>query len=302
VADGVLVIDKPDGLTSHDVVAVVRRLLGERRIGHTGTLDPMATGVLALVCGRATKLASLLSGEEKSYRAEVRFGVTTDSYDITGLETSRSNQVPDLLVLLDLLRQLQGDYLQPPPPVSAKKIHGQRAYALARAGTPVQPAPVPVKVSALTLIDYNHGIATVEVSASAGFYVRALAHTAGELAGTGACLQQLRRIRSGGFPIEDAVTLDGLQAEPESALACLTPMGMLLPHLPSATVNEEGLVRVGHGRDITPEHTSGAWPDLPEQVGSIQQWVRLLGHDGNLIALAVPVGTGSSLHPAVVLR
>jgi len=302
-ADGVLIVDKPEGLTSHDVVAVARRLFGEKRIGHTGTLDPMATGVLALACGRATRLVSLLAGKEKAYRAEILFGVTTDSYDITGLETSRSGQHPAPDALAAALDQLRGSYLQPPPPVSAKKIQGQRAYALARAGTPVQPEPVPVTVSALTLVDYDHGIATVDVTGSAGFYVRAFAHSLGELTGTGACLQSLRRTRTGAFGLADAVTLDALQAEPGSAWAYLVPMNALLPELPAFTVNEEGLTRLGHGRDLAPAHASGPWAEIPGpgHLGDQPHTVRILGTGGDLLALAVPATTPGFLHPSVVL-
>lgn len=305
-ADGVLVIDKPEGPTSHDVVAIVRRTLGEKRIGHTGTLDPMATGVLALACGRATRLVSLLAGTEKTYRAEILFGVTTDSYDVTGLETSRTDQRPTAEALAAALDQLRGDYLQPPPPVSAKKIHGQRAYALARAGTPVQPEPVPVRVSALTLVGYDHGVATVDVTGSSGFYVRSLAHTAGELVGTGACLQALRRTRTGTFAIEDAVTLEALQAEPGSAWAYLIPLRALLPELPAVTVTEEGQIRLGHGRDLAPEHCTGPWPILsPTPAGAAAPTatprVRVLTPDGDLAALAEPAQTPGFLHPAVVL-
>lgn len=303
-ADGVLVIDKPEGLTSHDVVAIVRRTLGEKRIGHTGTLDPMATGVLALLCGRATRLASLLGGTEKTYRAQILFGVTTDSYDVTGLETTRTDEHPTREALVQALDQLRGSYLQPPPPVSAKKIQGQRAYALARAGTPIQPESVPVTVSALTLVDYDHGVATVDVTGSSGFYVRALAHSAGQLVGTGACLQALRRTRSGSFDIADAVTLEALQAEPESAWAYLVPMRALLPHLPSATVNDEGLTRLSHGRDLAAEHLAGPFPAPPPAPAdpAAETWVRILGPDQDLLALAVPARTAGLLHPAVVLQ
>ena len=302
-ADGVLVIDKPEGLTSHDVVAILRRVLGEKRIGHTGTLDPMATGVLALACGRATRLVSLLAGREKSYRAEIRFGVTTDSYDATGLETSHSGIHPPREAVVAALDQLRGSYLQAPPPVSAKKIQGQRAYALARAGTPVQPEPVPVTVFDLTLVDYDRGVATVDVTGSSGFYVRALAHSAGELTGAGACLESLRRTRTGAFTLTDAVTLEALQTEPDSVWAYLLPMRTLLPDLPAFTVNEEGLTRLGHGRDLGPAHAAGPWAALGggHEVGDQPEKVRILGPDGDLLALGEPAGTPGFLHPSAVL-
>ena len=288
-------IDKPSGPTSHDIVAVARRALGERRIGHTGTLDPMATGVLALACGRATRLASLLAASEKEYLAEIRFGVCTDSYDITGLETSRTDITPSRAAVDAELEHLRGDYLQPPPPISAKRIQGQRAYALARAGTPVQPQSVPVTVSELELVECDRGVAVVRLVCSPGFYVRALAHTLGERTGAGACLQALRRLRSGEFRVGDAVSLDVLVDSPESAWAYTITMERLLTRFPAATVTSEGLARLSHGRDLGPEHVASAWP-------APSAWVRLTDAEGQLVALAEPERDGPALHPSLVLR
>ena len=144
---GVLVVDKPQGLTSHDVVAVARRALGESRIGHTGTLDPLATGVLPLAVDRATRLVRFLTASDKDYDAIIRFGFTTDSYDVTGAETSRTDRIPSADAMVAALATLTGDYLQEPPAFSAKKVAGQRAYDLARQSTPVVLRPVPVRVT-----------------------------------------------------------------------------------------------------------------------------------------------------------
>lgn len=292
--DGVLVIDKPAGPTSHDVVAVARRALGERRIGHTGTLDPLATGVLALACGRATRLVSLLAATEKEYLADIRFGVCTDSYDITGLETSRTDAVPSRDAVAAALERLSGEYLQAPPPVSAKKIKGQRAYALARAGTPVQPPSVPVRVPEVELVEFDRGVAVVRLRCSPGFYVRAFAHAVGEHTGTGACLQALRRLRSGEFSLSDAITLDILSSDPESSWAYLITLDRLLTRFPAAHVTSEGVARLSHGRDLGPEHVSGEWPGP-------SPWVRLTDPEGRLLALAEPGTAGRALHPSVVL-
>ncbi|MBM3777690.1 MAG: tRNA pseudouridine(55) synthase TruB [Acidimicrobiia bacterium] len=299
--DGVLVVDKPQGLTSHDVVALARRALGERRIGHTGTLDPLATGVLALACGRATRLAPLLSGSEKEYLAEIRFGLTTDSYDITGLETSRSGEVPERAVVEREARALRGERLQLPPPVSAKKIQGQRAYALARAGTPVQPAAVRVRASVVDLHAYDRGVAVVRLVCSAGFYVRSFAHELGARCGSGACLQALERRRSGSFTLTDAVSLTALQEEPGSAWAYFIPLDRLLPEIPGVAVTAEGLTRVSHGRDIGPEHAIGPWPVAGTPGERLPDQVRITDHAGALVALGWPADDGRSLHPAIVL-
>src|SRR5688572_6179484 len=174
--DGVLVVDKPEGLTSHDVVAVARRVLNETRIGHTGTLDPMATGVLPLAVGRATRLVRFLTASEKEYDATIRFGLTTDSYDVTGQETSRTGRQPDRDAVLRALASLTGEYLQTPPAFSAKKVGGKRAYALARAGRvppgtgaasggpAIQLAPVPVTVARAELVAFEGALARVALT------------------------------------------------------------------------------------------------------------------------------------------
>ena len=292
--DGVLVIDKPEGMTSHDVVSVARRLLGEKRIGHTGTLDPLATGVLPLVCGRATRLVRFLSASDKDYDATIRFGLTTDTYDITGEETSRSNRVPERDAVVKALESLTGDYLQMPPAYSAKKVGGRRAYDLARRAEPVELTAVPVRVSRAVLTAFDGESATVSLTCSSGFYVRSFAHTLGELVGTGACLAALRRTRSGEFGLDGAVALDELGPDDQLA-SWLIPMEQILTGLPAVRLTGEGLIRVSHGREI------GAADVLAPGPPDAQPWVRLLDPGGALVALATPGGTSGSLHPSVVL-
>ena len=292
--NGVLVIDKPPGLTSHDVVAVARRCLGETRIGHTGTLDPLATGVLPLACGQATRLVRFLSASDKDYEARIRFGVTTDSYDVTGRETSRSDRLPSRDEIEAALGPLRGEYLQTPPSFSAKKVVGRRAYALARADQAVALAPVPVRVARADLLDAEGALATVALTCSAGFYVRAFAHTLGELLGTGACLDALRRTRSGQFGLREAVALQALQDGPQGQRAMI-PLEGLLPGMAMARLTKEGRERVAHGRELEPAHVESA-----EGVDGAE-WVRLFDQDSRLIALARPKAHGGSLHPSVVL-
>jgi tRNA pseudouridine55 synthase len=287
LVDGVLVIDKPQGLTSHDVVAVARRALGERRVGHTGTLDPLATGVLPLVCGQATRLARFLAASDKEYEATVRFGMTTDSYDVTGIETSRSGLRPERDSLTRALASLTGTYLQLPPAFSAKKVAGRRAYDMARQEQPVELTPVPVTVTRADLETFTGDTAQLRVVCSAGFYVRAFTHALGGLTGTGACLEALRRTRSGEFTLAQAVTVEQLSSG-DTPAAAVVPMNSLLTALPVVTVTEEGRNRVSHGQEV--EGTPGT-----------AEWVRLIDARGRLVAIAKRGSRPGSLHPAVVL-
>jgi tRNA pseudouridine55 synthase len=304
--DGVIVIDKPEGLTSHDVVAAARRLLNEKRIGHTGTLDPLATGVLPLACGRATRLVRFLSAAEKAYDATVLFGVTTDTLDVTGEEISRSGDVPSREALIAALRSFAGEQMQVPPAYSAKKVAGRRAYALARRNEPVALDPVRVRVFGIELVEYGHDRCRISLTCSSGFYVRALVRDLGERCGTGATLEALRRTRSGDFSLDEAVDLDTLgpirdRTNPESRIAnpaletVLIPMERLLPGFPAVTVTAEGLTRVSHGQEVRPmDLAADGRLDTAE-------WVRLLDPGGALVGIATPQPLSGFLHPEVVL-
>ena len=295
--DGVLVVDKPAGLTSHDVVAAARRALRERRIGHTGTLDPMATGVLALACGRATRLVRFLTASDKDYDATIRFGLTTDTYDITGSETSRSDRRPDRDAIARGLSSLTGDYLQMPPAFSAKKVGGRRAYDLARQAEPVALTAVPVRVARAELLEFDGIDARVTLTCSAGFYVRSLAHALGDAVGTGACLAGLRRTRSGDFTLAEAVAFEDLVRDGDAAVARIVPLEGLLAAFPSVGLGAEDRRRISHGQDVR----TSAGPGSPGGSGPAGAWVRLVDEDGRLLGVAAPAPGGESLHPAVVL-
>jgi tRNA pseudouridine55 synthase len=295
VTDGVLVVDKPAGLTSHDVVAAARRALRERRIGHTGTLDPMATGVLPLACGRATRLVRFLTASDKDYDATVVFGRTTDTCDTTGTETSRSDLRPDAAAVERAVASLTGSYLQLPPAYSAKKVGGQRAHALARRGEAVELTPVPVTVSRAMVLGFDGESARIALTCSPGFYVRSFAVSLGELVGTGACLGSLRRTRSGEFTVAEAMPLAQVIGAAADAVGGLLPVDRLLPHFPVVRLSDEERVRVRHGQDVSAaiQPSGGA--------GDNGGWVRLIDGEGHLLALAVPGPRPGSLHPAVVL-
>ena len=306
--DGVLVIDKPAGPTSHDVVAIARRALRERRIGHTGTLDPMATGVLPLVVGRATRLASLLSSSEKEYIADVRLGAATATYDAADRYASGEAPPPPPDVSLDGIEQtllaFRGSFEQMPPPYSAKKIAGVAAYKLARKDQAPVLKAVPVTVHALDVLEFADGLLRLKVTTSAGFYVRSLAHDLGVRLGCGAHLEALRRTRAGAFDIEAAVPLARLLEDGGPAAARLIPLEQLLPEMPAAHLTERGAVKASHGNPLNPDDLRERRP-VPIFAPSAEKWGqapfwRLVSPTGALIGIAQQ-GADGVLRPSIVL-
>jgi len=309
--DGLLIVDKPAGPTSHDVVARMRRVLREPRIGHTGTLDPAATGVLPLVVGRATRLARFLSARDKSYEAVVRLGVRTDTADAEGQpvgpphDVERDGPLPGRAVIADALDAFRGTFLQQPPAFSAKKIGGTRSHELARArarepGPLVLPAPVSVTVHRLEILGAEADLVTISLDCSAGFYIRSLAHDLGERLDVGAHVAALRRTRSGDCRIEDAIRLSVAEGNPSEAIARLIPLSELLPGLPSIRLTPDGARRARHGRDLGPGDAVDA--RFPAALsGGALPLCRLMDTGGGLLGLAEPATTSGLLHPSVVL-
>ncbi|GIV84311.1 MAG: tRNA pseudouridine synthase B [Candidatus Roseilinea sp.] len=259
--DGLLIVDKPRGMSSHDVVARARRLLREKRIGHAGTLDPLATGVLVLCVGQATRLSEYLLGEDKSYEGVIRLGQRTTTDDAAG-EVVEARPVPPITPerLRQLEAQFTGAIAQIPPQFSAIQKGGQRAYALARQGRPVELEPRPVTVYALQLMPHD-GAGTAEIGhlrivvrCSAGTYIRALARDIGEALGCGGHLIALRRTQVGRFTLADAVTLERIEAAAGegSAAALLLPMDRAVAEWPAAYLSDEDARRLQRGQAITP--------------------------------------------------
>lgn len=294
---GVLLIDKPCGPTSHDVVARLRSVTGERSIGHTGTLDPRATGLLPLVMGKATRLASLLTGTDKTYDATIRLGVATDTDDAAGRPIGEPRPCPGEEAVRDALAQFRGEILQVPPAHSAKKVGGHKAYDMARREQPLELAPVAVTVHAIEDVTLDGDEVRFTVRASAGFYVRALARDLGASLGCGAHLLALRRTAAGRFRVEDALPLDEAERLGQAFAARLIPPAEAVAHLPAVTVNAAGLRRVTHGNSLTPQHLAHPW--IPASAGGTGPDVRVLDAEGTLMALAH--SRGGALHPAVVL-
>jgi tRNA pseudouridine55 synthase len=296
--DGALVLDKPDGPTSHDVVARCRRALQTRAIGHTGTLDPMATGVLVLVIGRATRLAQFLSGQPKSYDATFRLGLTTDTWDRTGtaLAAREPCDMPDEASIAAALAGFVGRHPQVPPPYSAKKIEGVRAHVLARRGETVAVEPAMVELLECELLAMESPLCRIRLRSSAGYYVRSLVNDLGQALGCGACLEALRRTASGGFSLADAVGLAAVEEDPAGAEARMVPLEHLLPDLPAIRLDEENARRAGHGNEVPVPQGCGE-PEVADSAA-----VRLLAPDGRLLGVAKPAGRPGFLHPAVVLK
>jgi tRNA pseudouridine55 synthase len=312
--DGVLVIDKPIGPTSHDVVARVRRAVREKRIGHTGTLDPLASGVLPLVIGRATRLSSLLSSSEKAYEAGVRLGAATDTYDATGLPgDARVPSAPDvqLEAIEAALDRFRGPFEQVPPAYSAKKVAGVAAYTLARRQQPALLKAVPVATHTLDVVGLDQGLLTLRMVTTPGFYVRSLAHDLGQALGCGAYLESLRRLRAGAFDLSAAVPLEEVERDPAGSIARLVPLDQLLPEIPAVTLSARGVTKASHGNplgpgDLEPAPTGPDPDSRPDprhdsrpDPGS-DPVVRMLGPDGALLGLARQ-GAEGLLRPFVVL-
>lgn len=251
--DGVIVVDKPTGPSSHDIVQRVRRLVGIRRIGHLGTLDPLGTGVLPLVIGRATRLSQFFLLHDRTYEAVVRCGFATTTFDAEGERVGP--QVEPGLSSEDLetvLEEFRGEILQRPPPVSAKKIGGVRAYKLARQNKPVELTPAAVQIHRLELLALEADRFTIRVQSSAGCYVRSLAHEIGQRLGSGAHLAALRRTAMGQFDLTIAWDLDRLaQLQQEGRIEeALVKPETLLPEYPVERVDDVEAARIARGQDF----------------------------------------------------
>ena len=309
--DGLLLVDKPSGPTSHDVVERMRIALGERRIGHTGTLDPAATGLLPLVLGRATRLARFLSSRDKSYEAAVRLGLSTSSGDADGdpVGPPYDGALPSREAIERALDAFRGTFTQQPPAFSAKRIGGRRSYDLARRGglhagdgpVAVQPAAVTVIVHRIDLVSYDGDTVTLTLDCSAGFYVRSLASDLGRLLGTGAHLTRLRRTRSGSFSLDRALPLAEAERDQGRAVGCIIPMSCMLPDWSAVILNDAGIRRAITGRDIGPADIQAS-PGPADRPGSGSALVRLVDAAGDLVGVGEPSATPGVLHPSVVLR
>ena len=278
--DGLLLVDKPAGVTSHDVVDVARRSLRTRRIGHAGTLDPFATGLLVLLVGHATRLLPYLSGEPKVYQATIAFGAETDTDDVTGTVT-RTAELPDVSRVRDAMHSLSGEIDQTPPAYSAKQVEGRRAYTAARRGESLALAPVRVVVHGWEIRELSSERLDAEITCGGGTYLRALARDLGRMAGSAAHLSALRRTRSGPFDVASAVTLETLRAGAAAPMPALVGV----PHLSTVPLSATEVAHVRQGRTVP--------------AAGNEDMAALLDPARSLVAIAERAG--SSWQPRVVL-
>jgi tRNA pseudouridine55 synthase len=289
--NGLLVVDKPAGMTSHDVVDVVRRATGERSVGHLGTLDPMATGVLPLLLGKYTRLAQFFGTAEKAYEGTIRFGFATDTFDAEGTAGEALPLGKNLAELRGLAKRFHGEMEQMPPVFSAKKIGGVPAHKLARAGKPVELKPARIAIHRFELLSLDGDLARFEMQVSAGGYVRSVAHELGALAGCGAHLTSLRRTQAGAFTLAQAIGMDelkGLAGEPEEIERRMPHPRTLLPEMPSVTVDEQAAGRLRNGMQV----------NLPEYSGA--PLVKVFTGPAELLGIAKRIA-GTLMQPIVVL-
>jgi tRNA pseudouridine55 synthase len=288
--NGVMVVDKPAGWTSHDVVARTRRLVGERSIGHLGTLDPMATGVLPLLLGKYTRLAQFFGQAEKHYTGHIRFGFATDTFDFEGVPATEPKPLSQSLEdLRTLSRQFNGEIDQLPPIFSAKKINGVAAHKLARAGAEVPVKPARITIHNFQLTSLEADTAAFTISVSAGGYVRSVAHELGQLAGCGAHLSSLRRTRAGTFTLDHAITIDQLKAVTSVQLEALLPHPRtLLPEMPCVTVDDQIAGRLRNGMQVN-------LPDFSQA-----PFIKIFSAPTELLAIGRRIA-GTLMQPIVVL-
>ncbi len=273
IVSGVLVVDKPIGLTSHDVVQIIRRGTGIRRAGHTGTLDPRASGVLVVLIGPAVRLSEYVSASDKRYQATVRLGSSTDTYDADGVMTTSEVSVDEITEeqFTEVLEQFVGEIEQVPPPYSAVKVKGRKAYEMAREGEDVELTPRKINVYSLEVLEWAPPEVVIDVYCSSGTYVRSLANDLGNELGCGAHLVGLRRTKSGRFTLRDAVPMRRLQEAFDSGdwYRQLIPAAEALADWPMVELNADDVELVRHGHRVTGDPGSTGWARGVSQQGDL---------------------------------
>ena len=303
---GLILVDKPRGITSHDVVARIRNILGQQQVGHFGTLDPLATGLLLVAVGRATRLFPCYSKHDKIYSGEMRLGFSTDTYDVQGKPTSEERDCfPDRHALVEAMKKFVGPLDQVPPPYSAKKVEGKPLYKWARAQKTVRFKASPVVVYAFNLRDFSPPYVGFDVHCASGTYVRSLVHDLGQALGCGAHLSGLRRLAIGAHGIQNALSLEEIDklAREGNQEEFLLPLESLLPQVPKAILSESGCCGLQKGRPFQAEHVikiiPAESPPCPDAEGA--EYYRLFSREGRFLALAKPLEGKNAFLPFIIL-
>jgi len=305
--DGIILVHKPPGITSHDVVEKIRKILNEKKVGHYGTLDPMATGLVVIALGKATRLFQFFSKENKVYKGQIRLGYSTNTYDSSGKKTSvEINNFPSRDKILEEMRKFEGEILQVPPVFSAKKFRGKPLYVLARENKEVKLVPSKISIYFFHLKNYNPPIIDFEVKCSSGTYIRSLAHDLGQSLGCGAHISQLLRISSGNFNLKasfqlekiEELTMEGKTEE------FILPLKILLPEIPKVIVNDTCLSLVKNGNMIFPENilkVSSLNLYSTESKREKKNIYKIFSSDGSLLAFAKMIDENNCFHPFIVI-
>jgi len=306
--DGIILVHKPPEITSHDVVKKIRKILNEKKVGHYGTLDPMATGLIVIALGKATRLFQFFSKENKAYKGQIKLGFSTNTYDSSGTKTSvEINNFPSRYKILEEMKKFEGEIMQVPPVFSAKKFRGKPLYALARENKEVKLVPSKIFIYFFHLKNYNPPIIDFEVKCSSGTYIRSLAHDLGQSLGCGAHIFQLARIFSGNFNLKDSFQLEKIE---ELTLEGKTeefilPLKTLLPEIPKVIVNDTGLSLVKNGNMIFPENilkVSSLNLSSVESKKEKKNLYKIFSSDGSLLAFAKRINENNCFHPFFVIE
>lgn len=305
--DGLILVNKPPQLTSHDVVDNIRKIFDIKKVGHFGTLDPWATGLLILAVGKATRLFPLFLESSKTYQAQIRLGWATNTYDFMGSPTTPEvTDLPNRETLLQALKDFRGKILQVPPLYSAKKHRGKPLYVLARKNQSVELVPCPVTVEVFEIQNYAPPLLDCHIRCSSGTYIRSLAHDLGRKLSCGGHLVKLVRTSIGPFDLEQSLNLEDIKkkADEDNLDGLLYPMESLLPHLPKIVLTETGSRIARHGNIILPEHILKVY-ELPADKMKTQTLsqspFRLFSEDGRLLAIARQDAKKKGIHPFLVI-
>lgn len=305
--DGIILVHKPPGITSHDVVEKIRKILNEKKVGHYGTLDPMATGLIVIALGKATRLFQFFSKENKVYKGQARLGYSTNTYDSSGTKTSvEINNFPSRDKILEEMRKFEGEILQVPPVFSAKKFRGKPLYVLARENKEVKLVPSKISIYFFHLKNYNPPIIDFEVKCSSGTYIRSLAHDLGQSLGCGAHISQLLRISSGNFNLKDSFQLEKIEELTMEGKTeeFILPLKILLPEIPKVIVNDACLSLVKNGNMIFPENilkVSSLNLYSTESKREKKNIYKIFSSDGSLLAFAKMIDENNCFHPFIVI-